>query len=259
VAKDRIISTVDPDARHGHKTAARGFDGYKGHAAADPDSEIITDTTVTPGNAADGTVAEVLIEDLVEDPERGDDGEVFGDAAYGTGKFQQFLVDNNLVSGCKTQPVVALAGGKFSKEEFTIDLAAGTVACPNQQTVKIERHADGSGTARFRSFCRACPLRDRCTKARAGRTIAIHPNEAILTQARARNQDPVWRARYRAVRPKIERKLGHLMRRRHGARNARVRGRSKVDADFNMLATAINVARLAALGLTSTPTGWATR
>src|SRR5262249_18628526 len=37
VAKDRVISTVDPDTRHGHKTSARGFDGYKGHAAVDPD------------------------------------------------------------------------------------------------------------------------------------------------------------------------------------------------------------------------------
>ena len=37
VAKNRIISTVDPDARHGHKTSARGFDGYKGHVAVDPD------------------------------------------------------------------------------------------------------------------------------------------------------------------------------------------------------------------------------
>ncbi len=36
VAKDRIISIVDPDARHGHKTSARGFDGYKGHVAVDP-------------------------------------------------------------------------------------------------------------------------------------------------------------------------------------------------------------------------------
>src|SRR5512133_1070984 len=51
VAKDRVISTVDPDTRHGHKTSARGFDGYKGHAAVDPDSEIITATTVTAGNA----------------------------------------------------------------------------------------------------------------------------------------------------------------------------------------------------------------
>jgi hypothetical protein len=42
VAKDRVISTVDPEARHGHKTNHRGFDGFKGHAAIDPDSEIIT-------------------------------------------------------------------------------------------------------------------------------------------------------------------------------------------------------------------------
>ena len=67
VAKDRVISTVDPEARHGHKTSARGFDGYKGHAALDPDSEIITATSVTPANAADSSVAEELISDLLED------------------------------------------------------------------------------------------------------------------------------------------------------------------------------------------------
>ena len=66
VAKDRVISTVDPDARHGHKTASRGFDGYKGHAAVDPDSEIITATTVTPGNTGDTAAAEDLITDLLD-------------------------------------------------------------------------------------------------------------------------------------------------------------------------------------------------
>jgi hypothetical protein len=65
VAKDRVISTVDPDARHGHKTSARGFDGYKGHIAEDPDSEIITNTTVTAGNVADGAVAEELLADIL--------------------------------------------------------------------------------------------------------------------------------------------------------------------------------------------------
>jgi hypothetical protein len=65
VAKDRVISTVDPDARHGHKTAARGFDGYKGHIATDPDSEIITATAATPGNTGDAAVAEDLIADLL--------------------------------------------------------------------------------------------------------------------------------------------------------------------------------------------------
>ena len=66
VARDRVISTVDPDARHGHKTASRGFDGYKGHAAVDPDSEIITATTVTPGNTGDAAAAEDLITDLLD-------------------------------------------------------------------------------------------------------------------------------------------------------------------------------------------------
>jgi hypothetical protein len=70
VAPDRVISTVDPQARHGHKTAARGFDGYKGHIAVDPDSETITDTVVTPGNAGDGSVAAELIDDLVDSADK---------------------------------------------------------------------------------------------------------------------------------------------------------------------------------------------
>ena len=257
VAKDRSISTVDTDARHGHKTAARGFDGFKGHIAEDPDSEIITNTAVTAGNAGDASVAEELITDLVDDPERGDTGEVFGDAAYGTGEFQQRLADDNLRSGCKTQPVATPAGGMFSKERFTIALETDTVTCPNRTVVKIRRHADGSGTAAFRRACQRCPIASQCTTSRNGRTITININEAALATARARTRDPQWRARYRATRPKVERKLAHLMRRRHGGRNARVRGRLKVAADFDLLAAAINIAREAALQLVSTPTGWA--
>ena len=277
VAKDRVISTVDPDARHGHKTQARGFDGYKGHVAADPDSEIITDTVVTPGNAADSAAAEDLIDDLLHpdptdpaDPadlavaeaagEAGEAGgrpKVYGDSAYGTGEFQKRLEDADIDSGCRTQPPTA-AGGMFTKDAFTIDLDAATVTCPAEVTVTLRRKADGSGTATFAGACTNCPLRSRCTNAYGGRTIKIGRHEATLARARARQADPAWQDDYKATRPKIERKLAHLMRRRHGGRRARVRGRPKVDADFNLLAAAINLARLAALGLTSTPTGWAT-
>ena len=65
VAPDRVISTVDPQARHGHKTQHRGFDGYKGHVAVDPDAEIITATAVTPGNAGDAEAAAGLLADLL--------------------------------------------------------------------------------------------------------------------------------------------------------------------------------------------------
>jgi IS5 family transposase len=255
VAKDRVISTVDPDARHGHKTQARGFDGYKGHVAVDPDSEIITDTIVTPGNAGDASVAEELIGDLVDDEDR-DDAKVFGDSAYGTGEFQQHLDDNDIDSGCKT-PSVNAPGGVFSKERFDIDLDADTVSCPNGVTVTINRRSNGTGEAVFDKHCATCVLRPQCTNAKTGRRIIVGVHEAALAQARTRQREPAWRADYQATRPKVERKLAHLMRRRHGGRRARVRGRPKVDADFNLLAAAANLARLATLGLRSTTTGWA--
>jgi IS5 family transposase len=256
VARDRMISTVDPDARHGHKTQSRGFDGYKAHVAVDPDSEIITNTAVTPGNAGDASVAEALIGDLVDD-ERDGDAKVFGDSAYGTGEFQQHLDDNDIDSGCRTQPPAPLPGGLFNKDQFDIDLTADAVTCPAGVTITIRRGARGDGIAYFGEHCITCPLRDQCTKAREGRTIRVNVFEAALTRARQRQTDPDWQTDYRANRPKVERKLAHLMRRRHGGRRARVRGRPKVDADFNLLAAAANLTRLAALGLRSTATGWA--
>jgi hypothetical protein len=137
VAKDRVISTVDPQARHGHKTSARGFDGYKGYVAIDPDSELITDTIVTAGNAGDASVAADLIDELTaktttdndepsteadgdgdpdshdsvpapDDAQVGDDaaiaGErptVYGDSSYGTGEFHKHLADNDIATGAR--------------------------------------------------------------------------------------------------------------------------------------------------------------
>ncbi len=312
VAKDRVISTVDPTARHGHKTSARGYDGHKGHVATDPDSEIITATKVTPANAGDASVAEELVEDLLaaaakkkadatndattNDATTNDDDEgpsvevpaemyddivadaeaaaaaddvaageggtaaeptVYGDAAYGTGAFQSRLESAGIASGCKTQPPTA-PGGRYAKDRFGIDLDAGTATCPNDVVVTIRRHADGGGTASFAGACSACPLRDDCTGSPNGRTISVGPHEAVLARARAAQADPAWKADYRATRPKVERKLGHLMHRKHGGRRARVRGTRKIDADFNLLAAAVNLARLGVLGLRSTTAGgWA--
>jgi hypothetical protein len=290
VAKDRVISTVDPDARHGRKTSAHGFDGFKGHSAIDPDSEIVTATRVTAGNAGDASVAKDLIADLIGDKATGDDAatsddaatgdrdpacddaatgddddddtveperaKVYGDQAYGTGEFQDYLEGNDIDSGCKTQTPSA-AGGLFSKDRFTVNLDDDTVTCPNEVTVTIRRGADGTGTAYFGDACAGCPLRDQCTKAAGGRTISVGIYEAVLARARQRQADPAWGEDYRATRPKVERKQGHMMRRKHGGRRARVRGKAKVAADFSLLGAATNVARLAVLGLHHTMSGWA--
>jgi len=367
VAKDRIISTVDPEARHGHKTAARGFDGYKGHVSADPDSELIVATAVTAGNVGDAAAAAALLagdlpvgdtepesepvaaqaESELSEPAAGlrpagrevtaaegpADREpaagrrrvrargrrasakrrdaarrraavrrravadrraaacrratarraaaaapapvaeqpagsgrpaaapasppqlkVYGDAAYGAGDLLARLERADAEANCKVQPPTA-AGGRFTKQKFEIDLSAGTVRCPAGQTTPLRRNGR-ERIAVFGAACQACPLVARCTTAKGGRTIAVGPHEQQLADARARQADPTWQADYKATRRKVERKIGHLMRRKHGGRRARVRGQTKVDADFSLLSAAVNLARLAALGLTHHGGAW---
>ncbi|MGH2365700.1 MAG: transposase [Chloroflexota bacterium] len=284
VATDRIISTVDPQARHGHKTAARHFDGYKGHIAIDPDSEFITASTVTAGNSGDAAAVVTLLvrelspgtdtplpageagvpgcQDAVDPPTQvaGEQGPleepltVYGDAAYGAGEVLQVLDAAKAVNRCKVQPPAAPAG-RFSKANFSIDLEAGCVTCPAHHTVSLTPLSEGS-IAQFGSLCTGCQLAEQCTTSASGRTVQVGPHEAHLSTARAEQADPAWRADYRAVRPKVERKLAHLMRRRHGGRRARVRGQPKVMADFALLVTATNLARLAVLGLTRASGVW---
>ena len=229
----------------------------------DPDSEIITDTVVTPSNAGDASVADELIDDLLTEPDDlhtepdlDTESAVYGDAAYGAGEFLARLEDAGIEANCKTQPPTA-PGGMFSKDHFYIDLDDGIVTCPAGEEAEIRWGNDGGGTAHFGEHCATCPLAPECTNAAAGRTISVGPFEEVLARARQRQADPDWAQDYRATRPKVERKLGHLMRRKHGGRRARVRGTTKVDADFNLLAAAANLARLAVLGLRyTTSAGW---
>jgi hypothetical protein len=253
-APDRVISTIDPEARHGHKTSAHGFDGYKGHVAVDPDSEVITAAEVSPATTGDAVVAPRLLGDLTEG-EQTVRPVAYGDSAYGTGAHLAWLDDHGFTpmvkAGLPTSP-----GGRFTKDQFRIDLAAGTVICPARVTVAIRPARRGGGRARFGVACSVCPLRQACTSSVRGRVVAVHPHEAPLAAARARQRDPVWLADYRATRPRVERKLAHLLRRRHGGRRARVRGLVRIAQDFKLLAAAVNLARFATLGLGSTSTGW---
>lgn len=251
VAKDRVISTVDPETRHGHKTAARRFDGYKGHIAVDPDSEIITATEVTAGNVGDAVPAPKLLEDLVEQAKTAsadENAECFGDASYGTAPLVEHLEASGIEANVKVQAPVA-PKGHFPQDSFKLDLTACTAQCPNGVLVALRLHKDGSRTADFGPSCASCPIRAQCTDSKSGRSLHLHPKHETLTRSRERQRDPAWKQRYRATRPKVERKIAHLMRHKHGGRRARMRGRERIAHDFALLAAATNLARLSALGL----------
>lgn len=256
VAPDRVISTVDPQARHGHKTNHRGFDGFKGHIAIDPDSEIITATEVSAAGTGDGEIATDLLADILSARHATADNDdskpaVYGDSAYGTGELLKHLDAAGVDAKVKVQAPAA-PKGHFTKNAFTIDRDAGTVTCPAGLTKPIrpirghDRHA---AAARFGKACASCPLAAQCTTSKSGRIITMGHHETRLTAARTEQTDPDWQADYRATRPKVERKIAHLMRRRHGGRKARMRGITKIGADFKLLAAAVNLARLANLAI----------
>jgi len=255
VHRDRVISNVDPEARHGRKSRRAPFDGYKAHVAVEPESEIITEVEVAPANVPEMAVIDEIVPELREE-----NGEltIVGDAAYGSGPareaFEKAEAHVTLIS--KAPPDRNSTGG-FPKSRFAIDLHRGTATCPaGVMTTTVVRR---SGVTRFRfpaATCAACPLRTACTISDRGRTVSVGPHEGLLSAARAWQQTAAFKVPYRTQRPTVERVISRLVRR--GGRKARYRRRLRVQEQLHMKAAAENFATMARKGLTWTsPTGWA--
>ena len=258
VAKDRVISTVDREARHGHKSKARLFDGYKAHLRSDPDGEIIDEVVVTAANTPDAGPLPGLLDDLVEtQANTGEAPVIYGDAGYGAASTLEWLDEAGLGFVIKV-PTPTRRAGRWSKADFGVDTEVGTVTCPTGVTVAIRFRSDGSGVARFAEACERCPLREHCTTAETGRTISIHRREDILqTERFTQASDPDWNDSYTGDRPKVERKLAHLIRKPWGGRRARMRGATRIEGDLVSRAAAINLDRMSRLGVIwNAASGW---
>ncbi len=246
VAPDRVISTVDPDSRHVHKTVSHRQDGFKAHVAVEPDSGIITDCALTKAAGADNHEAAVALQLL--------DGEVepvtvLADSAYGSGEFRAELAERGHTDRVKPAPVSRGLSGGFTVDDFTVDHAVRTATCPNGWTRKITR----AGWVTFGAACTGCPLRARCTRSRTGRTLRVGVHDARQRAARQAARDPGWLAEYRQHRPMVERTIAWLTR---GNRRLRYRGVIKNDHWLHHRAAALNLRRMITLGLNHTGTNW---
>lgn len=191
--------------------AARGFDGYKGHVSIDPDSELIVTTEVTACNVGDAVPAAAMLEEVLATAKTAPADEpvaIYGDSSYGTADLVEHIEEAGAEANVKVQPPSA-AKGHFTQDAFTIDIEAKTVGCPNGVLVKLRLQKDGAGTADFGVACQSCLLRAQCTDSVSGRTVRTHPKHKTLARSRAAQRDPDWKKRYRAIRPKVERKIGH--------------------------------------------------
>jgi hypothetical protein len=249
VAADRVISTVDPDARHAHKTVHHRRDGFSAHLEVEPDTGLIAECALTRAAGADNSDAAVGIGLLAADPTVTGPVEALGDSAYGTGEALAALAAAGHTAVIKPWPLRPAVPGGFTADDFTVDAAAGTVTCPNRITRPISR----TRAVTFGAACRGCPLRARCTTADRGRHLQLHPHEALLRAHRARAADPGFQATYRRHRPMVERSIAWISR---GHRRVPYRGIVKNDAWLHLRVAAINLRRLLTLGLIHTGDTW---
>jgi hypothetical protein len=252
VSRDRVVSVHDPTMHHGRKSSHKRFDGHKAAVAVDTDSQLFTAADVLPGNAPDNTGSLKLIEQS-EDNTGAEVEETMGDCAYGDGATRQAFVAAKRI-------LIAKVPGRpnkvcFPKEDFKIDLQAETCTCPagqvSQARSRLKSHPDGhGGWQRPRGFvfdpnaCSVCELRQQCiaSKKGKGRTVSLHPQEALLQQARIFQKSEAF-AEYRKRRQVAEHRLARLV--QLGIRQARYFGRTKTLFQLLLAATVANLTLVA--------------
>src|SRR5579875_167668 len=236
----RVISTVDPEMRHGRKSGSQRFDGFKLHlAATNSQQPLITAVEVGDASAHDGSKAKELIGQQPQElrPQR-----VLGDSAYGDQWTREEL--EKLGSQVLARvPEGEQRGERVGKRQFRIDLRAGTVTCPEGHLVAIPQRPrrDGERVVSFGAArCNRCPLKARCAPYAGARKLTIARREDLLQAGRTALQDPDTEEHLRRARPRIERLIA-LLTTRYGARKNRYIGAAKGRLQASWAAALVNL------------------
>jgi Transposase DDE domain/Transposase domain (DUF772) len=190
VAKERRISVEDGQMRHGRKSKSSRIDGYKRHLAVDVTTKLVLAAAVTPANRPEGEASRALFDDLFA--QRQIPAQLDIDRAYLT-------ADDVLAYRFWGTEVTCRAfslrnEGRFTKIDFDLDFERRQITCPAGQSVPLVLGA----VARFpKATCASCPQRGQCTDAAAGRSLAVHPEEQMLVELRARQHTVEGRANLR--------------------------------------------------------------
>ncbi len=253
VAADRVISVVDPEARHVHKTVSHKQDGYNGHVVIEPPRGLFPGGRLTRASGADNHEAVIGCALLAAEPDLPEDLDVLGDTAYGTGDARAVLADAGHTPVIKPGPLRPAVEGGFTLDDFTVDESAGVVTCPNGVT----RHITAKRNVIFGSACRNCPVRARCTTGATGRSLTLHPQDALLRQARRdwHDNDELRRI-YRQHRPMVERSISWLIGPHGRCRKLRYRGVKANDLWLHLRMAGLNLRRLLTLGLSRRAGAW---
>ena len=285
VAPDRVISTVDTQARHTRKSKSKRRDGFRGHVAAEPETGLITDCEMTMAAGEGSTDAENGVKMAARDrfcgggtpagagtgpeteaqpgpgpgagtpagagAEQGTGLEVYGDSAYGSGEARAAYRDGGHDTVIKPGPLRPAVAGGFTADGFAVDEDEGTVTCP----AGVTRPMSPARTVTFGAACAACPLRQRCTTAAGGRSMTIHPHDGLLRAARAQARTAEFRQAY-PTRSMIERIIAWTAAQNGHRVRLRYIGTARNDAWLHNRCAALNLRTLINAGLSCRDGAW---
>ncbi len=244
-AKDRIVSTTDPEMRHGHKSHSKGFEGYKAAIVAETENGVILATDVRAGNVHDREGAAVLVAEAAarsgQEPK-----EVLGDTAYGDLETRESIEALGAEVVAKAPP--GTRKGMFDRTDFRIDSRRGVARCPagKRSTRRAAVPGDDPGWRYLfsRKDCGPCPRRAQCTKSRAAaRVVQITAKTEALWRLRRQQKTKRFRKRYRK-RVVVEHRIGRLV--QIGIRQAKYFGKAKTGFQIALAATVANLMLVAA-------------
>ena len=231
VVPDRRISIEDKDMRHGRKSSAKTFNGFKEHLLVDLDSTVIREVVVRPANEPEHAVVECLAEELEKSP-----GLLQLDIDLG-------YMASPRIAQWAAQGVHIIArpwpqgGDLFTKNDFRLDFGRGTVACPGGVTVPMVPGRTVEFPARA---CDGCRMRTQCTHAQLGhgRSLHIREDEQFQEKLRAKIRTKRGRASLRK-RTTVEHAISHQL--AHQGRRARYKGLRKNQFDGRRHAAVSNL------------------
>jgi transposase len=244
-ADSRYISTTDPDASVTRHSGGKSKLRYKTHRAVDAKHEVITATKITPGSVDDGHVLREMI-DLHENNTEKRVETAVADSKYGT-------IDNFLLlhdSGVKahipsieeTHRGSGRRKGVFSKEAFSYDPNTDTFLCPAGQRLKRRSYHKKRKQFEYKASpetCLNCHLRDKCTRAKGGRTLKRHLRQddldKMLEEAKSRSSKKDLRERQHLS----ERSFAEST--RYGFKKARWRGLWRMEIQDFLIAAVQNI------------------
>jgi len=240
------VSTTDPEASIVRRNGKGPDLCYKTHRGVDPLSGVITSTLLTTGNIDDGAVLLDIMKDHEKNTETAIDT-VVADSRYGVTDNYLMCHDLNINAHIPSLEETQKGRNKeiISSSEFTYDKDKDAYICPAGQVLDRKRHHKNRDSFDYYTLprvCKACSLKENCTRSKTSRTVKRHLRQEELDIMREKARSHQSKQDIKKRQDLSERSFAQST--RYGFKQARWRGLTRVTIQDYLIASIQNIVKL---------------